>query len=811
MIDYEKLGVFYLGKEFDLETHKINENLVLYDSKDLLTHALAVGMTGSGKTGLCIGVIEEAAIDNIPTILIDPKGDLTNLLLNFPNLQPEEFLPWVNPDDANKKNLTLENHAKAQAALWEKGLGEWGQTKERISKLRNAVDMVIYTPGSTAGKQVSILKTLSAPAADLVEDGELFQEKVSSTVSSILGLINIDADPINSREHILLSTIFSDMWRQGKDVDLPILIGAIQKPPFKKIGVLDLESFYPEKERFSLMMALNNLIASPGFAAWLEGDALEIGDILYARNGKPRVAIFSIAHLNDNERMFFVSLLLNQVLGWVRGQSGTTSLRALLYMDEIFGYFPPVANPPSKKPLLSLLKQARAFGLGLVLSTQNPVDIDYKGLSNIGTWFIGRLQTERDKMKMLEGLEGASASQGASFDRAEMDKILSGLDNRVFVMNNVHDNAPVIFQTRWCLSYLAGPLTRNQIKKLMDPLKLGQSPTPAAGKASAAVAKAAVLGGSANSAPPALSSAIKQLYLPVRGKTEGVSYQPLLYSNMNVRYADVKSKFEETENLSITAAVSDGVISVDWNDAERLDFNVKDLESKAEDGVGFAEVPSDLSDAKNYSEWEKNVVKWAYANLSCSIFYNKKSNQYSKKDEEERDFKLRIQQTSREARDEQIEALRKKYEIKINAAEEKVRKAEQAIEREKDQANSAKMQTAISFGATLLGAFTGGKVASRTNLGRASTAIRGVSRSMQQGGDVKRAEETLDAYKQIIADLEEELTTEIANLEVKLISASDEIESIEIAPKKTDIDVKLVCLLWQPVREDEKGNLEKAW
>jgi hypothetical protein len=392
-----------------------------------------------------------------------------------------------------------------------------------------------------------------------------------------------------------------------------------------------------------------------------------------------------------------------------------------------------------------------------------------------------------------------------------MDKILSGLDNRVFVMNNVHDNAPVIFQTRWCLSYLAGPLTRNQIKKLMDPLKLGQSPTPAAGKASAAVAKAAVLGGSANSAPPALSSAIKQLYLPVRGKTEGVSYQPLLYSNMNVRYADVKSKFEETENLSITAAVSDGVISVDWNDAERLDFNVKDLESKAEDGVGFAEVPSDLSDAKNYSEWEKNVVKWAYANLSCSIFYNKKSNQYSKKDEEERDFKLRIQQTSREARDEQIEALRKKYEIKINAAEEKVRKAEQAIEREKDQANSAKMQTAISFGATLLGAFTGGKVASRTNLGRASTAIRGVSRSMQQGGDVKRAEETLDAYKQIIADLEEELTTEIANLEVKLISASDEIESIEIAPKKTDIDVKLVCLLWQPVREDEKGNLEKAW
>jgi hypothetical protein len=345
----------------------------------------------------------------------------------------------------------------------------------------------------------------------------------------------------------------------------------------------------------------------------------------------------------------------------------------------------------------------------------------------------------------------------------------------------------------------------------MDPLKTGQGSTPATGKASAASAKTVVLGGAANSVPPALSSAIKQLYIPVRGKTEGVSYQPLLYSNMNVRYADVKSKFEETENLSITAAVSDGVISVDWNEAERLDFNVKDLETKAEDGIGFVELPADLTDAKKFSEWEKDVVKWAYGNLSNSLFYNKKSDQYSKKGEEQRDFKLRIQQTSREARDEQIEALRKKYEIKINAAEEKVRKAEQAIEREKDQANSTKMQTAISFGATLLGAFTGGKVASRTNLGRASTAIRGVSRSMQQGGDVKRAEETLDAYKQIIDALEEELTTEIANLESKLISASDEIESIEIAPKKTDIDVKLVCLLWQPVRADEKGNLEKAW
>lgn len=809
MIDYEKLGVFYLGKEYDQAAKKLTDNLLLYDSKDLLTHAIAVGMTGSGKTGLCIGVIEEAAIDNIPTILIDPKGDLTNLLLNFPNLLPEDFLPWVNPDDASKKNLTLEEFAKAQSEIWEKGLGEWGQTKERIAKLRNVVDMVIYTPGSTAGKQISILKTLAAPNPELVEDLELFQEKVSTTVSSILGLINIDADPIHSREHILMSTIFSDLWRQGSDVDLPALISAIQKPPFKKIGVLDLEAFYPEKDRFALMMALNNLIASPGFAAWLEGDPLDVDDLLHTSSGKPRISIFSIAHLNDNERMFFVSLLLNQVLGWVRGQSGTTSLRALLYMDEIFGYFPPVANPPSKKPLLSLLKQARAFGLGLVLSTQNPVDIDYKGLSNIGTWFIGRLQTERDKMKMLEGLEGASASQGVAFNKSAMDKILSGLGNRVFVMNNVHDNAPVIFQTRWVLSYLAGPLTRNQIKKLMDPIKAiqgaGKSTQTTPGQRSSKPTQAAA------SAPPTLSPAIKQLFLPLRGRAEGVTYQPLIFSNLEVRYADVKSRFEETETLSIFTEVNDGVIAVDWSEAQKMDFAVKDLETRAEPDIAFTDLPGELTNPKNYASWEADVVKWAYSNLSTTLFFNKKLNLYSRKGEEERDFKLRIQQDSREARDDQIAALRKKYEIKLNSAEERVRKAEQAIEREKDQANSSKMQTAISFGATLLGAFTGGKVASRSNLGRASSAIRGVSRSMQQGSDVKRAEDTLDAYKQAYDELEEELKVEIEALEEKLVNSTDVVETIEIAPKKTDINVKLVGLLWEPVRVDERGNVEKAW
>ncbi|MBP6201330.1 MAG: ATP-binding protein, partial [Nitrospira sp.] len=415
--EFETLGVFYLGRPYDLAAKQAKPGWLLYDSKDLVTHAVCVGMTGSGKTGLCVGLLEEAAIDGIPAIVIDPKGDLANLLLTFPQLRGEDFAPWINEDDARKKGLSAADFAAQQATLWQKGLGDWGQSGERIKKLRDAADFAVYTPGSNAGLPVSILKSFAAPSAELLDDAELLRERIGTTVTSLLGLIGVEADPIKSREHILLSSILDSAWRAGRDLDLPALIHQIQTPPMTKVGVLDVESFFPSKERFTLAMQLNNLLAAPGFAAWMEGEALDVGRMLYGPSGKPRIAIFSIAHLNDAERMFFVSLLLNQTLGWVRGQSGTTSLRAILYMDEIFGYFPPVANPPSKAPLLTLLKQARAFGLGVVLATQNPVDLDYKGLANTGTWFIGRLQTERDKARVMEGLEGAAASSGKKFDR----------------------------------------------------------------------------------------------------------------------------------------------------------------------------------------------------------------------------------------------------------------------------------------------------------------------------------------------------------------------------------------------------------
>ena len=471
MLDFEKLGSFYLGKRYDEGAGSLADDLVLYDAKDLTTHAVIIGMTGSGKTGLGVGILEEAALDHIPVIAIDPKGDMGNLLLTFPKLAAQDFRPWVNTRAASDKGQTADEYAAAQAALWKKGLGEWGQTGKRIRQLRNSVDMAIYTPGSNAGLPVSVLQSFAAPDTALRDDVDLYRERVQATATGILTLLGIDADPVSSREHILVSRLLDHAWRQGQDMDIAGLIAAIQEPPFTQIGVMGVDAFFPAKDRFALAMRLNNLLAAPGFEAWMQGAPLDARTLFYTAEGKPRISIMSIAHLDDDLRMFFVSMLLNEIISWMRAQPGTPSLRAILYMDEIFGFMPPVANPPSKTLFLTLLKQARAYGLGLVLATQNPVDLDYKGLSNTGTWFIGRLQTERDKARVMEGLEGAS--QG-DFDKQRMERTLAGLGKRRFLLHNVHEDEAVVFGTRWVMSYLAGPLTRDHIRTLMG--KGAQSP-----------------------------------------------------------------------------------------------------------------------------------------------------------------------------------------------------------------------------------------------------------------------------------------------------------------------------------------------
>ncbi len=489
MQDFEKLGLFYLGRRYDMAAGRPLDEAVLYDSRDLVTHAVCVGMTGSGKTGLCLSLIEEAAIDGVPVIAIDPKGDLGNLLLTFPQLSAGEFRPWIDEDEARRKGQTADAFAAAEAERWRAGLAEWGEDGARIERLKSAAEFAIYTPGSRAGVPVSILSSFAAPPAAARADGEAMAERAASTATSVLSLAGLDAPP-RSREHTLVTSLFGAAWAEGRDLDLATLIQQVQTPPFTKVGVVDLDAFFPAKERFELAMRINGLLAAPGFAQWMEGEPLDPASLLYTPKGKPRVAVFSIAHLGDAERMFFVSLLLNQIVAWMRGQTGTTSLRAVIYMDEILGYFPPVANPPSKAPLMTLLKQGRAFGLGVVLATQNPVDLDYKGLANTGTWFLGRLQTERDKARMLDGLEGAAAG---SMDRAETDRLLSALDKRVFLLHNVHDKAPMVFQTRWTLSYLRGPLSRDQIRALTP--EAAVQPADAASPTSAAADKASAAAG----------------------------------------------------------------------------------------------------------------------------------------------------------------------------------------------------------------------------------------------------------------------------------------------------------------------------
>ncbi len=812
MEDYEKLGTFYLGRVYDLEAKKAKAEAILYDSKDLVTHAVCVGMTGSGKTGLCLALIEEAALDGVPAILIDPKGDLGNLLLTFPQLRGEDFLPWINEDDARQKGLSAQDYAVKQAEVWKKGLAEWGESPERIQRLRQAADFAIYTPGSNAGLPISILKSFAVPEKAILEDNDLLQERISTTVTSLLGLVGIAADPVKSREHILLSTIIDHAWRGGQDLDLESLIQQVQNPPVSKVGVLDIESFYSSKERFELVMALNNLLASPGFSSWLEGEALDIKRILYTPGGKPRVSIFSIAHLSDPERMFFVSLLMNQVLGWMRGQSGTTSLRAIVYMDEIFGYLPPTANPPSKMPMLTLLKQARAFGVGMVLATQNPVDLDYKGLSNAGTWFIGRLQTERDKARLLDGLEGATASAGAKFNRQKIEKIISGLGNRVFLMNNTHEDAPEVFQTRWVLSYLRGPLTRDQIKILMEPRKAGKSTPATRPAAAAAIPRAA--SGATSSQPPSLPPDLQRFFIPVRDVApagENIFYQPRILGAARVNFVDPKTKASTAKSAVYITPVTEAAIPVVWDEAESIDVPATSLQKTPQPGAQYAGLPSAAAQGKNYTAWNRDFSNWLYTSATFQLLRSPSLGEVSQPGESERDFRIRLGQSGRETRDDRVEQLRNKYAPKIAALQERIRRAQERVDRETAQVRQAQLQTAISVGATLLGAFTGRKIISRSTLGRATTAVRGVGRSVEQGQDVARAGDSLEALKTQLADLQAEFQAESGVSGGKIDPLNEKLETLTVKPKKTDILVQLVTLVWAPYWQEAQGSLKPAW
>ena len=799
MQDFDKLGVFYLGREYDLARKIGLEDLLLYDSKDLVTHAVCIGMTGSGKTGLCMDLIEEAALDGVPAIIIDPKGDITNLLLTFPNLESKDFAPWINEEDAEKKGLSPEDYAKQQADLWKNGLLKWGQDGKRIQRLRDSADFVIYTPGSNAGMPISILKSFSAPQQEIREDAELLQESINTTVTSLLSLLGVAADPIRSREHILLSTIFADYWQRSEDLDLGLLIQLIQNPPMTRIGVLDLESFYPSKDRFVLAMQLNNLLAAPGFNLWLEGDALSVDTLLHSPNGKPKVSIFYIAHLSDTQRMFFVSLLLNQIVGWMRSQSGTTSLRSILYIDEVFGYLPPVAGPPSKLPLLTLLKQARAFGLGVVLATQNPIDLDYKALSNAGTWFLGRLQTERDKERVLDGLEGAAVSGQKQFNRRSFDQMLSGLGNRIFLMNNVHEDVPVVFETRWAMSYLRGPLTRDQIKILMEPTKKQLISTPpqettliSSSSLSVKVRPTMLKGTSKPMVPPD----VPEYYLPRSQDGQAntnLAYQPMIVGAAQVVFSDQKARVNIAKEQLFIAPVSDSPVPVNWDEAEEAKIKITELTDNPLGDYAYAELPSIASQKKNYAVWTKDFTNWLTRTQRIQLFKSPHLSEISRPEETERDFRIRLEQKAREERDKQVAKLRQKYSSTFSRLDERVRKAKMTLEEQQAQAKSQKYQVAVSIGETILGSFLG-----RKSVSRASRATRALSRSQKESRDKENAEKNLKAAEQERARLEQQFQTEVKNTETRVNALTETLENIQISPAKTDITVRLLGLVWVP-------------
>lgn len=788
MSDYEKLGVFYLGREFDVKSKKTTSKPLLYDSRDLTTHGVCVGMTGSGKTGLCLSLLEEAAIDGIPAICIDPKGDLGNLLLAFPELKPEDFQPWIDAEEAGRKGLSVEELAKKTAETWREGLAAWDQPIDRIARYRDSVDLCIYTPGGSAGLGLSILKSLDAPPIEIRESAESLRERVSGSVMGLLALLKIDADPITSREFLLLSTILETAWAAGKTLDLAELIRQIQTPPFDSVGVMSLESVFPSQDRFQLAMKFNTLVASPGFAAWRVGEPLDIKRLFHTGEGKPRLTIISIAHLSDSERMFFVTLLLNEVIAWMRSQPGTSSLRALLYMDEVFGYFPPTANPPSKTPMLTLLKQARAFGLGVVLATQNPVDLDYKGLSNCGTWWIGRLQTERDKARVLDGLEGAATAAGHGFNRSEMDTLISGLSHRVFLMNNVHEDHPVLFQTRWALSFLRGPLSRTQISQLMQNRKSGndsQEPTK-----SEASLKAS--GGSRPLLPPE----IEEYFEPVKkaGKTV---YRPGLLGEAKLHFIQTAGGIDLWEKVALIADINDTLPDEPWQSAEMLVEEAPEREKTPDDEAGFSPMPGDLAKSKTYSVLATGLKDHLYRNHTLKLFKYAPLKLLSNPGESEGDFRVRAAAKVSEQRDEEIEKLRAKFATKRKTLEDKQMRAQQKVDREKSQAQTKMMDAAISIGTTIFGSLMGRKTISATTIGKAATAAKTATKVATQKQDVAHAEESLESINQQMVELDAQIEAEIETLRSSANPANLEIESIEISPKKTEIQVDRVALFWR--------------
>jgi hypothetical protein len=762
---YEKLGLFYMGKNSSTDA------LTLYKSKHLTTHAMIIGMTGSGKTGLGIGLIEEAAIDNIPSIIIDPKGDMGNLCLAFENLDAQEFAPWVesgkNPQDV--------------ADMWQKGLASSFQDKQRV-KTFASVEKTIYTPGSSAGVGVNILGSFDAPSDEILEDSDTLSSLINTTVSSLLALMGIDADPLSSKEHILLSNIFYHYYTKGVSLSIEDLIGYIASPPFEKVGILSLKSFYPQKDRMKLAMTLNGIISSISFSSWIEGEALDIQNMLYDENGKAKIAIFNIAHLDDEQRMFFVTMLLNAYISWMRRQRGTSSLKNILYMDEIFGFFPPSKNPPSKEPMLLLLKQARAFGTGVVLSTQNPVDIDYKGLSNIGTWFVGKLQTKQDIERILEPLLAKS-----NLTKAQITKELQTLKSREFFLKNVHVDETIKFSTRWVLSYLKGPITKDDIKTLMRDKKANIS-TPK--QLDAQKPKST----KEDSQKPILSQDIKE-YFSTTNLNSASTFYPYIYASTQVRFFNQRRGIDISEDIELKLELYEEQNTIEWEEA--LEESLENFSKTKPQDATYASLPTFIKDAKNLKDAQKKLSNHLYTTKKIELFKCQALKIESKLGQSKRDFLVDAQDKINELKDEKLQKIQDRFESKYNRLEDKLKRLEIKLQKEKNDVSSKTSDTLVDVGLAIFGAFFGRSATSASTLRKGASAFKKSQGVLKEKDDVKNVESLIEDVKNDIEELNEKLEIEIQKIEDKLDIQNYEIKSIFIKPRRSDILINDIALLWQ--------------
>jgi len=831
---------FYLGRKYDPISQTVTDEKITYDPADLTTHAVVTGMTGSGKTGLCISLLEEAALQGIPAIIIDPKGDLTNLVLHFPDLAPQDFQPWIDPDMARRSGKTLDQLAMDASSSWREGLQEWDIPPERVLALKNAVQFAIYTPGSDAGIPVSVLTSLAAPGLDWRENREMLREKIVSTVTALLGLVGYqDIDPIRSREHILLSNIFESAWSQGRDVELTELVLQTQTPPFEKLGAFPVETFFPAKDRMELAMVLNNILAAPAFETWREGQDLNVASLLYTEDGRPRHSIFYLAHLADAERMFFVTLLLSAVESWMRTQSGATSLRALLYMDEIFGYMPPQRNPPSKQPLLRMLKQARAFGLGLLLATQNPVDVDYKALSNAGTWFVGKLQTEQDKNRLLDGLESAAGG----FPRNEFDKLISTLGKRVFILHNIHAKQPELFQTRWAMNFLAGPITRTQIPDLNklagsigDGTTIVRGPAPAAASLSAFQPVSVVTPRStpAEAPPnppmanlqsqianrksdlevsqtkPPIPAWIKEYFLPQNYSLpeafsaanrsmppevviDGVVYRPGLLASAQVRILDRKLGVDSEITRSVLVQSVDKRGVVRWEENPYSGTALDQIDTSPVPGARFSTIDSPLNNTKLMTSLQKDFSDWVFRNSSVRARANQALKVYAGPDVSQADFVRACAEAARDARDAEIAKKTAQLDRQLKTLQDKLTREERELREDESELSNRKLEEAGTHLENITGLFGGRRKASRL-----SSSLTKRRMTEQAKSDVEESITAIDQFKQQIAELEkrrEEVVAEINNRWGNVVNESTE---VIVTPKKTDVFVNLFGLVWMP-------------